>query len=221
MRVWNQLTQLVFSWPVNAVAHPHEQSALSVLPDSSRRPVAAGAKPLTGRFIHLTDLHPDSYYRHGTAESRACHSKKKKKKQPHSEGVVARETDTAATTLGDDDDDTVEELDVDNDDEDDDGDSEEDEGEGRPTLAHKGGKKRKRRRRHRRAGYWGLPVRCASHPACQRQVADSESPWCGRRREQRLRLSVRARERDIRLARATLPRRGRLCRLDRRQCSSW
>lgn len=44
--------------------------------------VAAGSRPrkLQGRFLHLTDMHPDPYYRAGTSEKSACHRKKPKKK---------------------------------------------------------------------------------------------------------------------------------------------
>ncbi|GJE84018.1 endopolyphosphatase [Phanerochaete sordida] len=44
--------------------------------------VAPAAKPrkLTGRFLHLTDIHPDPHYREGMSEKSACHRKKPKKK---------------------------------------------------------------------------------------------------------------------------------------------
>ena len=34
---------------------------------------------LKGRFLHLTDMHPDPLYRVGVSESSACHRKKPKK----------------------------------------------------------------------------------------------------------------------------------------------
>ena len=50
-----------------------------------RRPAhasCAAAKPrkLHGRFLHLTDVHPDPHYRDGMSEKSACHRKKPKKK---------------------------------------------------------------------------------------------------------------------------------------------
>ena len=33
-----------------------------------------------GRFLHLTDMHPDPHYREGTSEKSACHRRKPKKK---------------------------------------------------------------------------------------------------------------------------------------------
>jgi len=48
-------------------------------PDSDSKP-----RRLTGRFLHLTDMHPDPFYRTGGTESSACHRKKpKKKKKAH------------------------------------------------------------------------------------------------------------------------------------------
>ncbi|GAA5915507.1 hypothetical protein JCM8208_007469 [Rhodotorula glutinis] len=42
-------------------------------------PVAAARPPLKGRFIHLTDVHPDPFYRPGSSEDEACHFVAKKK----------------------------------------------------------------------------------------------------------------------------------------------
>ncbi|EKM59064.1 uncharacterized protein PHACADRAFT_249247 [Phanerochaete carnosa HHB-10118-sp] len=44
--------------------------------------VAEATKPrkLHGRFLHLTDVHPDPHYREGMSEKSACHRKKPKKK---------------------------------------------------------------------------------------------------------------------------------------------
>jgi hypothetical protein len=38
-------------------------------------------RKLRGRFLHITDMHPDPYYVPKTAESTACHRKRKKKKK--------------------------------------------------------------------------------------------------------------------------------------------
>jgi len=40
----------------------------------------AEPRKLHGRFLHITDIHPDGYYRPHTSEERACHRKDKKKK---------------------------------------------------------------------------------------------------------------------------------------------
>ncbi|KAH8830912.1 endopolyphosphatase [Flagelloscypha sp. PMI_526] len=40
---------------------------------------AFSAKELNGRFLHVTDLHPDAYYLPDTAESNACHRPRNKK----------------------------------------------------------------------------------------------------------------------------------------------
>lgn len=37
-------------------------------------------RTLHGRFLHITDIHPDPYYTPGTSQSKACHRKRPKKK---------------------------------------------------------------------------------------------------------------------------------------------
>lgn len=37
-------------------------------------------RKLQGRFLHITDMHPDPYYIPGTSEKSACHRRKPKKK---------------------------------------------------------------------------------------------------------------------------------------------
>jgi len=41
----------------------------------------SGPKKLHGRFLHITDMHPDPYYTPRTSLSTACHRKKSKKKK--------------------------------------------------------------------------------------------------------------------------------------------
>ncbi|TKY85243.1 hypothetical protein EX895_006323 [Sporisorium graminicola] len=48
---------------------------------TSSHPVNTSRKPF-GRFLHVTDLHPDSHYKHGAAVNAACHRKKPKKNKP-------------------------------------------------------------------------------------------------------------------------------------------
>lgn len=70
---------------VNAAAVP--SSSQLVLQESSwneRAPnpnVTLGRK-LFGRFIHITDIHPDPHYRPGASLDSSCHRDKKSKKQP-------------------------------------------------------------------------------------------------------------------------------------------
>ncbi|KAH6917815.1 endopolyphosphatase [Coprinopsis sp. MPI-PUGE-AT-0042] len=40
----------------------------------------AHPKKLKGKFLHISDIHPDPHYRKGTAEDSACHRKKNKKR---------------------------------------------------------------------------------------------------------------------------------------------
>lgn len=39
-------------------------------------------RTLKGRFLHITDMHPDPHYRKGASESSACHRKEPKKERP-------------------------------------------------------------------------------------------------------------------------------------------
>ena len=103
-------------------------------------PVAAARPPLKGRFIHLTDVHPDPFYRPGSSEDEACHFfAKKKHKHKHDkhvgggkgkDGVRARDR---AARAGQDQDEAGQ------------GDD-----DGAVVLSDK----------PRTAGHWGLPIRC-------------------------------------------------------------
>lgn len=184
MKVFTQLAQLVWALPKPAAIGP----ATALEPAIT---AATAARPLKGRFVHLTDLHPDPFYRTGGAESEACHFKKRKKKKRHrgKSGSVERgqEGELVDDEHGDDLDDNDEE--------------EEEDGEG-VSIARKGkgkGKrKKKKRRKARRAGHWGLPVRCAS---CEETgpkhagvlTVNVSAP----KTRQRLRLSAHAGERDV------------------------
>ncbi|GAC98985.1 hypothetical protein PHSY_006582 [Pseudozyma hubeiensis SY62] len=48
---------------------------------TSSAPINTLRKPF-GRFLHVTDLHPDPHYKHASAVSGACHHKKPKKGKP-------------------------------------------------------------------------------------------------------------------------------------------
>lgn len=54
-------------------SHASSSSSSSSLSSSGREP------RLSGRFLHVTDFHPDRYYKPGSAVSAGCHSKKPKK----------------------------------------------------------------------------------------------------------------------------------------------
>ncbi|KAJ7890789.1 Metallo-dependent phosphatase-like protein [Mycena leptocephala] len=56
---------------------------VSAAPQQAPIEVPAVAKPrkLHGRFLHITDMHPDPFYRAKTSEKTACHRKKGKKKK--------------------------------------------------------------------------------------------------------------------------------------------
>ena len=144
MEVFTHLAQLVWTLPVPA----QNPSNTAIGPTTTTAKAATtAAKPLKGRFVHLTDLHPDPFYHTGGAESKACHFKKKRKRHRAENGSVGEVVDD------EDGDDDLEDQD------------DEDEDEGVPIARKgkgKGKRKKKKRRKARKAGYWGLPVRCAS-----------------------------------------------------------
>ncbi|OSX60399.1 hypothetical protein POSPLADRAFT_1066706 [Postia placenta MAD-698-R-SB12] len=65
---------------------------LSVVPDAlavpAQLPLAVAdtrpARKLQGRFLHITDMHPDPHYKLDASEKSACHRKKPKNAQPRS-----------------------------------------------------------------------------------------------------------------------------------------
>ncbi|SPO22839.1 related to PPN1 - vacuolar endopolyphosphatase [Ustilago trichophora] len=57
------------------------QAIFSAEPTEISAPISTQRKPF-GRFLHVTDLHPDPHYRYGTAVNGACHHKKPKPKKP-------------------------------------------------------------------------------------------------------------------------------------------
>jgi hypothetical protein len=67
----------------------HIQDALQNLHDLERHPPQSSpvtARKLHGRFLHITDLHPDEFYIKNGAVSQFCHRKKKPKKDPERAG---------------------------------------------------------------------------------------------------------------------------------------
>lgn len=159
MKIFSQFAQLVYTLPAVDSSALAASKAGSLLSAQHTASLPASVAPLKGRFLHLTDLHPDPYYRWGTTEANACHYNKRKKYDHESddgdgpraavEGEFAEEE------------------------EEDDGDGSDDELaeavtaslSGPKATKKRGGsaqhKKKKKRRRHRerKAGYFGLPVR--------------------------------------------------------------
>jgi hypothetical protein len=172
------------------------------------------SRPLKGRFIHLTDLHPDPFYKAGTDEDEACHfnkkkhKKKKRKDKGKGKGLVE---------VGGDD---LKEL--------------EEEEEDEVALFGKDGS--------RKAGYWGLPVSYAislvpvpstivlfsfsslSHvlrfPPLP-HLSSSDGTDKSLLRAQGLRLAHLPHQRDLRLAGKGVQGGGGFCRLDGGQRSTW
>ncbi|ORY83472.1 Metallo-dependent phosphatase-like protein [Leucosporidium creatinivorum] len=48
-------------------------SQLPLIPQIVEQELSTEATQLQGRFIHLTDMHPDTFYRYNSSESSACH----------------------------------------------------------------------------------------------------------------------------------------------------
>ncbi|KAI5825266.1 hypothetical protein K523DRAFT_375771 [Schizophyllum commune Tattone D] len=61
----------------NALAAPAQQPL-------SAPSTSAVQRRLTGRFLHITDIHPDPYYKPGTSVKKDCHRKKPRKKKNRS-----------------------------------------------------------------------------------------------------------------------------------------
>lgn len=49
---------------------------------------AADPKPLFGRFLHFTDMHPDQYYSPGSSVNDACHKQSKVSAEPNSTATI-------------------------------------------------------------------------------------------------------------------------------------
>ncbi|GAA5822357.1 hypothetical protein JCM11251_006312 [Rhodosporidiobolus azoricus] len=109
-------------------------------------PLIPRRKPPTGRFLHLTDLHPDPYYKDGASEDEACHfkqKKKRKKKKKHKGKGGGAERSDGKGWEGQ-------------------GGEEEEEDEGELEVGSDSVKNKKDR--PRTAGYWGLPVSDCDSP---------------------------------------------------------
>ncbi|KDN41886.1 hypothetical protein K437DRAFT_258111 [Tilletiaria anomala UBC 951] len=64
-----------------AYSNDAANSSKSNAPSMSSTALAASSK-LFGRFLHITDMHPDGFYKHGSAVSSGCHSNEPHKKKP-------------------------------------------------------------------------------------------------------------------------------------------
>lgn len=116
----------------------HASSSALVPPQT---PFIAPLAPraLTGRWMHLTDLHPDPFYKSGTDEDEACHFERKKKKHKKGKGKgkgVGISNEVGMGLNGET------------------GGFEDDDEEDAVHVLGKDGS--------RTAGYWGLPVSCVS-----------------------------------------------------------
>lgn len=61
---------------INTSASNHHERSVS-----RPNPILKEPKKLHGRFLHITDMHPDPYYNHRASTSRSCHGKDAKKKK--------------------------------------------------------------------------------------------------------------------------------------------
>jgi hypothetical protein len=71
----------VFSAPPQVALQVPASSTL-LYPDSDV--VVKGPRKLHGRFLQITDMHPDPYYRAHASQSSSCHRKKPKKEKERS-----------------------------------------------------------------------------------------------------------------------------------------
>ena len=124
----------------------HQQIVLALAEPPSA--TAAARRPLKGRFLHLTDVHPDPFYRAGTSEDEACHfpsNKRKKHKHKKKHGHKGKKGKGKAGESGgprageEEEDDAAGPLD----------------GLGDDAVATLTDDPRS-------AGHWGLPIRCAA-----------------------------------------------------------
>ncbi|THG95806.1 hypothetical protein EW026_g5912 [Hermanssonia centrifuga] len=72
------LLLLIFGGLQDTVLAIPAQVPLDVVSRLTTRP----KRKLQGRFLHVTDIHPDPFYRVGTSEKSACHRQKPKKAKP-------------------------------------------------------------------------------------------------------------------------------------------
>ncbi|WBW72593.1 vacuolar polyphosphatase [Schizosaccharomyces osmophilus] len=74
-----QWLTLAFSFVLKPVALDNPQSSITnevETPSSGWRITNTKGKPLTGRFLHITDMHPDEFYRDGATVDHYCHDYK-------------------------------------------------------------------------------------------------------------------------------------------------
>ncbi|BGP17928.1 hypothetical protein JCM10213_003936 [Rhodosporidiobolus nylandii] len=74
--------------PTAAAPHPEPLSRRTDPNEAPTPPLPLLSRPpaLKGRFLHLTDLHPDPHYRVGASEDKACHFKQRRKKKKGKKG---------------------------------------------------------------------------------------------------------------------------------------
>lgn len=93
MRTFSSLTLLAALVLEDAIASPAQvpftaelSSEHNALYSYYSTPLIRVKEPrkLHGRFLHITDMHPDPYYTPKSSQSTACHRKKPKKKKQES-----------------------------------------------------------------------------------------------------------------------------------------
>ncbi|KAI6035383.1 hypothetical protein F5J12DRAFT_902200 [Pisolithus orientalis] len=72
---------MLLIWLVLGLCSPATSLPTQVVLDAPRLRSSQEDRRFHGRFLHITDLHPDPYYKRGAHPSTACHRKKPKKKR--------------------------------------------------------------------------------------------------------------------------------------------
>lgn len=72
---------MLLIWLVLGLCSPATSLPTQVVLDAPQLHSSQGGRRLHGRFLHITDLHPDPYYKRGAHPSTACHRKRPKKKR--------------------------------------------------------------------------------------------------------------------------------------------
>ncbi|EPX74360.1 vacuolar polyphosphatase [Schizosaccharomyces octosporus yFS286] len=74
-----QWLTLAFSFVIKPIASDNSQISITNevgSPSSESKITNSKGKPLTGRFLHITDMHPDEFYREGASVDHYCHDYK-------------------------------------------------------------------------------------------------------------------------------------------------
>ncbi|KAI6047177.1 Metallo-dependent phosphatase-like protein [Pisolithus marmoratus] len=87
---------MLLIWLVLGLCLPATSLPTQVVLDAPQLPsLHTGDRRLQGRFLHITDLHPDPFYKRGAHPSTACHrTKPKKKRRAGYYGTAYKECDS-------------------------------------------------------------------------------------------------------------------------------